>query len=237
VQAIALHYPSQTKIMATKKRRSAEDDVEDAKVKKKRRVIEEDPPKKKKKKKVSEDRNLTILRNTLDVSSKKTISKLRTKGMRSIIGDSADEIQQLLEVNANESAVSLMQKRLLQTLVDILPYAEHAVRESKGQRGVYQLNSLITSLREVMTDMQSTRDKGAIGAQMVERVIRPAFLDIGMVLVQEEARLDGEIRELLGVDAFNKIRAARKDSVTRVGRAIQEKYGEAKDSAVSFLQG
>lgn len=153
------------------------------------------------------------------------------------MGDSAEVIQQLLEANSNESALSLMQKRLLQTLVDVLPYAEHAVRASKGSRGVYQLNSLITSLREVMIDMQSTRDKGALGAEMVERVIRPAFLDIGMYLVQEEARLDGEIKELVGLENYRKIRAARKESVTRIGRNIQDKYGEAKAAAITFLQG
>ena len=192
---------------------------------------------KKKKKKTSEERNLAIIKTTVTEGSKKTISKLKTKGMRSIMGDSAEVIQQLLEANSNESALSLMQKRLLQTLVDVLPYAEHAVRASKGSRGVYQLNSLITSLREVMIDMQSTRDKGALGAEMVERVIRPAFLDIGMYLVQEEARLDGEIKELVGLENYRKIRAARKESVTRIGRNIQEKYGEAKAAAITFLQG
>jgi hypothetical protein len=192
---------------------------------------------KKKKKKTSEERNLAIIKTAVTEGSKKTISKLKTKGMRSIMGDSAEVIQQLLEANSNESALSLMQKRLLQTLVDVLPYAEHAVRASKGSRGVYQLNSLITSLREVMIDMQSTRDKGALGAEMVERVIRPAFLDIGMYLVQEEARLDGEIKELVGLENYKKIKAARKESVTRIGRNIQEKYGEAKAAAITFLQG
>ena len=193
--------------------------------------------KKKKKKKTSEERNLAVIKETLEVGTKKTISKLKTKGMRSIMGDSAEVIQQLLESNANESAMSLMQKRLLQTLVDVLPYAEHAVRHSKGMRGVYQLNSLITSLREVMIDMQSTRDKGAMGAELVERVLRPAFLDIGMFLVQEEARLDGDIKDLVGTDNFRKIKTARRESVTRIGQTIQDKYTEAKQAAVTFLQG
>jgi hypothetical protein len=167
----------------------------------------------------------------------KRISKLNTEGMRSILGDSAEEIQQLLETNNNDSATTLMQKRMLQTVVDLLPYAEHAVRASKGSRGVYQINSLITSLRELMIDMQGTKDKGALGAHMVERVIRPAFLDIGMILVQEEARVDTEVKDLLGFEAYRKIRQARKDSTNRIAQAIQEKYKEATVQAVAFLQG
>lgn len=180
---------------------------------------------------------LAELKRQVTVGATKRISKLNTKGMRSIIGDSAETIQQLLESNSNESAMALMQKRLLQALVDTLPYAEHAIRNTKGARGVYQFNSLITSIREVMIDVQSTRDKGALGAELVERVLRPAFLDIGMIIVQEEARLDSDIKDELGVDAARKIKKLRKDSTTRVAQAIQQKYGEAKASAVTFLQG
>lgn len=183
------------------------------------------------------DEKLEKLRNQVTVGASKRISKLNTKGMRSILGDSAEEIQQLLESNNNDNATTLMQKRLMQTVVDLIPYAEHAVRTTKGAKGVYQINSLVTSLRELMIDMQSTRDKGAIGAEMVERIIRPAFLDIGMTLVQEDARLDSEIKDILGVEAYKKIKAARKESLGRVAQTIQDKYNESKNQAVSFLQG
>ena len=189
------------------------------------------------KKRKDADEKLETLRTQVTVGASKRISKLNTKGMRSIIGDSAEAIQQLLETNANESALALMQKRLLQAVVDTLPFAEHTIRATKGAKGVYQFNSLITSIRELMIDMQSTRDKGAIGAELVERVIRPAFLDIGMTLVQEEARLDAEIKDVLGIEAYKKIKAARKESLGRIAQMIQDKYNESKNQAVTFLQG
>lgn len=177
------------------------------------------------------------LKTQVAVGNSTRISKLNTKGMRSIIGDSAETIQQLLESNANESALALMQKRLLQAVVDTLPFAEHTIRATKGAKGVYQFNSLITSIRELMIDMQSTRDKGAIGAEMVERIIRPAFLDIGMTLVQEEARLDAEIKDILGVEQARKIREVRKAALQRTADTIQSKYNEAKNQAIGFMQG
>ena len=170
------------------------------------------------------------------VEEPKRISKLNTKGMRSIIGDSAEDIQQMLERNNNDGAVSLIQKRLLQGVVDVLPYAEHAIRNTKGHRGVYQFNSLITSLRELMIDLQSTRDKGALGAALVEKIVRPAFLDIGMALVQEDARLDNEIKDLVDAKTYKLIKAAKKESLERLAATIQSKYGEAKSQSVSFLQ-
>ncbi len=166
----------------------------------------------------------------------KRVSKLRTQGMRSIIGDSAEEIHQLLESSNNESATSLMQKRLMQTLIDILPYAEHTIRKTKGAKGVYQINSLVTSVRELMIDLQSTRDKGAIGAALVEKIVRPAFLDIGMNLVQEDARLDNEIKNLVDQQTFRQIKIAKRDSLNRLAQTIQDKYQEVKEQAVTFLQ-
>lgn len=204
--------------------------------KKKVTAVDISPPRKKKRV-VGEVDKVENLPAVIEPPKKPRISKLNTKGMRSILGDSAEEIQQLLESNSNDSAITLMQKRMIQTVVDLLPYAEHAVRNSKGARGVYQINSLLTSLRELMIDMQSTKDKGTLGAEMVERVVRPAFLDIGMVIIQEEARLDGEIRDILGAEAHRKIKAARKESTLRIAQSIQEKFGQAKEQAINFLQG
>jgi hypothetical protein len=196
----------------------------------------EDAPKKKKKKKlptkVTKEQALVIATKP----EKKRISKLNTKGMRSIIGDSAEEIQQLLESNNNESASTLMQKRLLQGLVDLLPYAEHAVRKSKGARGVYQINSLITSVRELMIDLQATRDKGAIGDTMVEKIIRPAFLDIGMDLVLEDEKMLTAIKDEVDLATYKAIKQIHQDSLRRLAATIQGKYAEAKQQAITFLQ-
>ena len=198
------------------------------------RAADVDVPKKKKKKvllpaKVTKEQALALV-------APKRVSKLNTKGMRSILGDSAEDIQQMLEANNNDSAVSLMQKRMLQTVVDLIPYAEHAVRKSKGARGVYQINSLITSLRELMIDMQSTRDKGAIGDTLIERIIRPLFLDIGMFLVTENEKVLKDVKEELGADAYKLVKAIHQRSLERTAQSIQAKYAEAKQGTIAFLQ-
>ena len=94
-----------------------------APLKKKKKTVEDTPVKKKKK--VSSSKELALLKKQVTVGAQKRISKLNTKGMRSIIGDSAEAIQQLLESDSNESAIALMQKRVLQALVDTLPRNEH----------------------------------------------------------------------------------------------------------------
>lgn len=164
------------------------------------------------------------------------ISRLKKGDKNSIIGDSVSIIQELLEDNNNESATTLIQKRLMQTLVDILPYAEDNIRQSGGQKGVYAFNSLITSLRELMIDVQATRDKGAIGDALVEKIVRPAFLDIGMNLVLEDERMLKDIKDEVDVVTYKKIKEIHRESLSRTAKLIQDKYAEAKQQAIAFLQ-
>lgn len=203
-------------------------------LKKKKVIADMETPRKRKGTELAKLKSSVAL--AITDAAPKRISKLKTKGMRSIIGDSAEEIQQLLEVNKNESATTLIQKRLLQSLVDVLPYAEHNVRQTKGQRGVYQLNSLITSLREILIDVQSTRDKGVLGDTLVERIIRPTFLDLGMALVQESERTNSDLKDLVSPDVYREVRRTHKESLDRMAETIKRKYDEAKTQAIQFLQ-
>lgn len=167
---------------------------------------------------------------------KKRISKLRTKGMRSIIGDDAENIHQLLEVGDADSATSLIYKTALQTLVDLLPYAEHQVRITKGQRGVYQVNSLIQSVRELMVDLQSAQDRGAMGELMVDKIVRPAFLDIGMSVVREFAEVLATAKEFMPEDRYVVYRAELKSAKERIGHDINVAFESAKEQTRQFLQ-
>jgi hypothetical protein len=219
----------------TKKRKSDLDD-EPVKKKKKRVVDIEEEPVRKKKKRDREDEPVKKKKSTALVVGEAAISRLDAEGLETIMGASAEKIQQLLEVGNQDSAVALMQKRMIQALVDLLPHAEQNVRATKGQKGVYQINSLITSVRELLSDLQASKDRGALGAQLIEKILRPAFLDLGMVLVQEEQSLATVIRDNTTHEGYAAIRAAQKASTLRIGEAITKKYEESKAGAVAFLE-
>jgi len=175
-------------------------------------------------------------RANVPVLAIRKISKLKTKGMRSILGDDAETIHQMVEVGDTDNATSLIYKRILQVLVDLLPYAEHAVRATKGQRGVYQVNSLIQSVRELMVDLQQAQDRGAMGEMLVERVVRPIFLDIGMSLVKELAEVKSAAKDLMTEDAFKRFLPEISSAKDRVGQTINTGYEQARDQTRQFLQ-
>lgn len=212
------------------------------KKKKKRPVNVEDRVVKTLKKQIvdaSEGRALVpIDAGEVPVLAVRKISKLRNTGkMRSILGDEAENIHQLVEVGDTDNATSLIYKRILQVLVDLLPYAEHNVRATKGQRGVYQVNSLIQSVRELMVDLQRAQDRGAMGEMLVERIVRPIFLDIGMSLVRELAEVKNAAEAIMSQEDYNKRFLPELTSAKeRIGAAINNGYESARDQTRQFLQ-
>lgn len=183
--------------------------------------------------------NANIRPSEIELPSKRgvrRISKLNPKGMRSIIGDSAEDIQQLLESGDNDSAVAMIYKKMLQATVDLLPHAEHAVRKSKGARGVYQVNSLVSSIRELLVDIQSAQDRGLLGEMLVEKILRPAFMDIGMMVAREYAQLADDSKQYMTVEDHSKWRADLKESRGRVADKIMTEYKSVQESTRDYLQ-
>lgn len=205
------------------------------KKKKKRKVpIEEvEEPVKKKKKKRPESTALVVA----DKKQLRKISKLMTGKYESILGDSSEQIQQLLENDEADSATALIQKRLLQSLVDLLPMAEHNVRKTEGAKGVYQINSLISSIREVMADLQALRDRGLLGQSMVERIVQPFLLDLGVEVVQEYSAIVQDCSHLIDPAKQQEFREIMTKSRTRLGTFINNRFSQnLRPEIIAFLQ-
>lgn len=201
----------------------------------KRRVVEDEEPVRRKKRPSTA---VAIRDRSTEVAPvRKKISKLRNVAkLRSIIGDSADDIQGLLEDGDNDSAGALIYKRMLQTLVDVIPYAEANVRKTRGAKGVYQINSLITSIREVLIDVQSMKDKGTLAANMIDRYLRPSYLDIGMSIVSEFSVIEAEARSSMSSEEFKAFKASLVRARGNIADTIQKEFGKVREDCIQYMQ-
>lgn len=121
----------------------------------------------------------------------------RVRAVKTLFGQRADDILIALESDATtDGALTTVQKTLLQTMVDVLPAIERGVRLSRGRKGVIPMNQTISQIRELVSDIQAQRDRGMLGASIVERVLRPSFLDIGvqLALAFQNIKLDAQSR-------------------------------------------
>ena len=173
----------------------------------------------------------------LKIPDQKRISRLSTKNLNSILGTDAEALQQMLEAGEADNALSQLNKRLIQTSIDLISEVEAGIRESKGRYGVHSFNGLVQSIRELMIDLQSTQDRGAIGMMLVEKVLRPGMLDIGMAIMKELALITDDAKTLgLPDENMKEFRERMVQSRTRIGNIMQEQHDKMKTEIIQAMQ-
>lgn len=161
------------------------------------------------------------------------ISKTDLDSVRSIIGDKVEHIQQLLSEGNFESATNSMHTVLLQTLVDIIPYAENAIRDSKGQKGVYQINSLASMILETLNSARAQSDRGQLAQHIVTRAVQPAYKLLAESLVREFMTLSADLSTAPKSDMDKILR----DTRSRLAETIQRSYQSVSESILKQMAG
>lgn len=184
---------------------------------------------KKKKKRLEDSHAVALLEEP-------KLSKLKGKALRTQFGQGAEKILRLLEQDDTDPAIALIYKRLLQSVVDVLPLAEMGIRNTKGIRGVHGFNMLISSLRELMVDVQAAQDRGMMGDMLVQSVLQPAFSDLAQDTVLEYSTLAADLKMLIPQDEHAKLLEIIKESRSRLANRMTSHYRTMKDGTIGYLQ-
>lgn len=207
-------------------------------VKKKKKRIEEDdddePVKKKKKKRVEEDEEES---RELAVAEPPKLSKLKGKALRTQFGSGTEKILRLLEQDETDPAIALIYKRLLQSVVDVLPLAEMGIRSSKGVRGVHGFNMLISSLRELMVDVQQAQDRGMMGEMLVSKVIWPELGDLAQETVREFSIIASDAKATMTAEEYEKFAPMLRESRDRLANSMTKHFRKMREDTINYLQG
>jgi len=166
----------------------------------------------------------------------KLVGNQTIQGLRTMFGQRSDVIVDMLEDDAMDGAMTLIQKSLLQTMVDVLPVVERSVRRSKGNRGVYQLNQCISQIRELVTDIQSLRDRGNLGESVVEKILRPAFLDLAVQVRLAMVEVDTSARNMMSAEDHTKFVDKVSFVITKsLANYLNQTYESTKESIIKSL--
>lgn len=170
-------------------------------------------------------------------ATKRRISKLDDDiRQSSILGASAEAIQDYLENDDKDKATALLYKRMLQTLVDTVPHAENAVRSTKGYRGVYQLNVLISSIRELLADIQSSQDRGRLGETLIERLMIPMFKDLGTHVVMAFEVISSDAKGVMSKEDYVRFKKSLEQTRSNLGLLMNQQYAEVKNEVRKFFE-
>lgn len=151
----------------------------------------------------------------------------------SIVGQNVEAIQALLEEGNFESATNTVHKAILQTLTDLIPFAEQAVRDSGGRHGVYQINSMMSMILETLNSARAQSDRGQLAQHMIERVVQPAFKTLAEALVREFMILDAD----LSTAKPDKTQDMARDTRNRLAQSVQGVYKTMTEELLKFMSG
>lgn len=72
---------------------------------------------------------------------------------------------------------------VLKMMIDLVPTAERTYREKPTQAHSYALNGLLSQIRELVNDLKGTDDNSALIESILNKILQPAFLSMGQVLI------------------------------------------------------
>lgn len=169
--------------------------------------------------------------NPSAILTPEAISALKTR-----FGAKADVIINQIESDDTDGAATLLYKSLLQSLVEIIPIAEGAVLSSGAKRGVYQYNQIVSQTRELLADIQAMRDRGLLGNSIVERHLRPAFMDIAVQIVVSMTSIEQAARTRMSKEDFLSFRGEIISTAkSSLADYIKAQYEEVSSSVVQSL--
>lgn len=183
----------------------------------------------KKESKSSESRSLTVVDNNGGVDGEKRKKRgLITRKVRVAIeadfGKHAPTVIRMLEMDRTDGALTLLKKKLLQTSVGLLPFAERTVRESKSARGVYQFSTLVSQIREIIGDIEADRDRELLLKVIDERVIKPIMMDMAHHIVTKHFEFRKELEMSVRPDAVQDFNKKLQNLAKDLAKEMQDQY-------------
>ena len=153
--------------------------------------------KKKKHKEVIEIEGVEVSEDMLDNKLRKLTQRM--KGLKSTFKASVGGIVGNLESGDTDRGISIFQKAMLATMLELIPIAEDQYRNSEGNANLlYALNAAISQSRELIADVDAGKDYAQLVQRLSVQVLEPIFLSLANNAVSEifrfAASIDGDIQ-------------------------------------------
>lgn len=155
-----------------------------------------------------------------------------------LVDSSFDTVYQLLEVNDTDNATQLLYKRVIQSSYKMLGRLETLMDDpTQTAKVAYPYNAIAGTIREYLTDLQMSMDRGRLAETILDNILRPLFLEMATTLVLQLGVIGKEAKVALGdekFEDFNKMVLSVAQS--KILDTMQRSYEIAKEEARKALQ-
>lgn len=175
-------------------------------------------------------------KSTALVVAAEGLPKIKKSELKSFFGKQAPEIIRALEMNDNDGALTLIKKRLLQTTVRLVPYAENIVQSSQSQKGIYQFTSLVNQIRELMTDIQADQDRRYIAQSLLQEILQPAFMEMAQTIITDHHAFRKSSEDMLNPKYTQKYSEALQALAKDFAKKMMDVYKDVERKTYEHLK-
>lgn len=155
----------------------------------------------------------------------------------SSFGYKVGHIRQHLQNKDYQGASLTTKEALLATLIELVPLAESSLRQSGASKGIYQFNSLINQVRELLVDLDGERDLNNTVMSILEESVRPSFLMLAQMIIQFNNGLKRQFRAELSERDYKVVNALLDEQVRELAAYVQQIYAEVLRRVEKKLDG
>lgn len=154
----------------------------------------------------------------------------------SVVGKGQDEVYEMIEQGKWDEATPIMYRRLAQSVYSLLPYMEAEIRNTQGKKGAFNFNAMLSSARDLLADIQQAQDRGRLGELLVDKLLRPAFMDVGMIFIKEQDLLQSRLRQTLDSEQMRVMQIWLDEAQRRFVDQIQDEFRKLHDNVKEFME-
>lgn len=120
------------------------------------------------------------------------------------------------------SSGALVQRGMLMQLIDLIPVAEDAYRAYPSQSNAYALNTLISSAREILAEIEAQNDGTQMSVSLVQEILMPSFQEIAQQIVLAIYALREQMLQVVE----QKDRAVVNKRIDEIGGEVRQFLGD-----------
>lgn len=143
-------------------------------------------------------------------------------------GKESRKIRDFIESKDDDSAAITAQRQLLSMLIDLIPIAENTYRSDPRQSNAYAMNGLISQVRELIHDIQSTQDRARVADTIVYSIVQPMMLSFGQFVVDNNHHTKRDLKEIIDVRQVRELDNVMNKQAKSLGAYMQTFFEELK---------
>jgi hypothetical protein len=146
--------------------------------------------------------------------------------VKSYFAGHSKKIMLMLKAGDTDAGMSILKKSLLMTVIRALPKAEMILNSSGAARGTYQFVTLISQIRELITDIQADGDRKYLAKSVMESILKPAFMDLAQDMINDHHQFRKNSAGLVRSEKSQEFSADMQVLATNLATKMQKKYQE-----------